>query len=143
MTVRLLDVNLLIALVDPSHVFNESSHRWFEMVGKHGWATTPITENGFVRILSSGRYPGIGADASTTLDLLREFCRAGAHQFWADDLSLREIVSPGLAFTSVQIADAYLLGIAVQRNAKFATLDSRVPSHLVKGGIDALEVVPF
>jgi predicted nucleic acid-binding protein len=39
--IALLDVNVLIALVDPQHVHHEPSHRWFQAHGCHGWATCP------------------------------------------------------------------------------------------------------
>ena len=34
--IALLDVNVLIALVDPQHVQHEPSHRWFQAHGRHG-----------------------------------------------------------------------------------------------------------
>ena len=48
----LLDVNVLIALIDPAHEFHAPAHFWFQQNRKHGWATCPITENGCLRILS-------------------------------------------------------------------------------------------
>ena len=36
--IALLDVNVLIALIDPRHVHHEPSHRWFEAHGGHGRA---------------------------------------------------------------------------------------------------------
>ena len=43
--IALLDVNVLIALIDPQHVHHERSHRWFQAHGGHGWATCPLTQN--------------------------------------------------------------------------------------------------
>ena len=34
----LLDVNVLIALLDPDHEFHDSAHDWFRGNRKHGWA---------------------------------------------------------------------------------------------------------
>jgi predicted nucleic acid-binding protein len=56
--IALLDVNLLIALFDPAHVHHEAAHGWFARNGKDCWATCPLTENAFVRILSNPAYPG-------------------------------------------------------------------------------------
>ena len=50
MTIYLLDINLLLYLADPMHVHHELSHQWFAKKGRKGWATCPLTENGFVRI---------------------------------------------------------------------------------------------
>lgn len=35
----LLDVNLLIALIDPGHVAHDDAHGWFEVTGNAAWAT--------------------------------------------------------------------------------------------------------
>lgn len=32
----LLDINVLIALIDPAHVDHEAAHRWFEAEGRRG-----------------------------------------------------------------------------------------------------------
>ena len=47
----LLDVNLLIALLDPDQVFHERAHDWWEANRSAGWASCPLTENGVVRIM--------------------------------------------------------------------------------------------
>ena len=54
--VALLDVSLLIALFDRDHVHHEAAHDWFADHHSEGWATCPLSQNGFVR---SFRIPGI------------------------------------------------------------------------------------
>ena len=49
--VHLLDVNVLIALGDPAHDFYRRMVAWFSRDPQRAWATCPITENGFVRII--------------------------------------------------------------------------------------------
>ena len=51
--VRLLDINLLIALAWPSHVHHRQAHAWFAENAPSGWATCPFTQCGFVRISSN------------------------------------------------------------------------------------------
>jgi len=53
----LLDVNVLIALIDPAHVRHDRAHQWFAEVGEQAWATCPLTENGVLRIVGHARYP--------------------------------------------------------------------------------------
>ena len=53
----LLDVNVLIALFDSAHLHHEAAHVWFAGNSARGWRTCPITENGFLRILSHPGYP--------------------------------------------------------------------------------------
>ena len=84
----LLDVNVLIALIDPAHQFHDSSHDWFATKRRRGWATCPITENGCVRILSKPGYPSVGMTVSSVREILVEFCQASDHVFWPDSVSI-------------------------------------------------------
>ena len=142
MTVFLLDVNLLWALSDPMHVHHETAHHWFAEQGRQAWATCPITENGFVRVASHPRYPNRPGDVSVVLAILRRFCAAEGHHFWAEEISVRDILQPGLVITSAQLTDVYLLGLAAHKQAKLATLDQRIPASAVRGGPQALETIP-
>ncbi|HAB15647.1 MAG TPA: VapC toxin family PIN domain ribonuclease, partial [Verrucomicrobiales bacterium] len=49
---HLLDTNVLIALLWPSHAQHERAVKWFTRHRAKGWATCPLTETGFVRIVS-------------------------------------------------------------------------------------------
>ena len=42
----LLDVNVLIALFDETHVHHEAAHDWFADNRAAGWATCAITRTG-------------------------------------------------------------------------------------------------
>lgn len=141
MTVFLLDVNLLLALSDPMHMHHETAHHWFASVGRAAWATCPITENGFVRIASHPRYPNRPGDAPAVLDILRRFCADAGHQFWSDNVSLRDVVLPGASFTHTPITDMYLLALAVAYSGKLATFDQRIPTGIVRDGAAALELI--
>ena len=50
MTRFLLDINVLIALIDPAHVQHDRAHEWFAASGKKAWATSTLTENCLLRI---------------------------------------------------------------------------------------------
>ena len=54
----LLDVNVLLALLDSDHIDHRRAHDWLDEEIGLGWASCPITENGFARIISQPRYPG-------------------------------------------------------------------------------------
>ncbi len=94
MTAYLLDVNLLLALSDPVHVHHEAAHRWFGETGRQAWATSPITENGFLRVASHPNYPNRPGDVPVVLAILRQFCEAEGHHFWSDEISIRDILEP-------------------------------------------------
>jgi len=55
--IYLLDVNILIAMIDPAHVAHDIAHAWFGADGYFGWATCPLTENS-----ASGSAPLTGPD---------------------------------------------------------------------------------
>jgi uncharacterized protein len=54
----LLDVNVLIALLDSDHSLHTPATSWFKSNSHQGWASCPITQNGCVRVMSNGGYPG-------------------------------------------------------------------------------------
>jgi len=142
MTTYLLDVNLLLALSDPMHVHHDAAHRWFGETGRQAWATSPLTENGFVRIASHPNYPNRPGDVPVMLAILRQFCESDGHQFWSDDISLRDVLEPNVIVTHAQITDVYLLALAAHKGGKLATLDQRLPVSAVRGGGEALEFIP-
>lgn len=143
-TVALLDVNVLVALFDPDHVHHEAAHDWFAEEGKAGWATCPVTESGFVRVLSSPQYRGIVTRAADLADRLRRFCTAGGHVFWCDEVSLldRSMFDLALVAGPRQLTDVYLLGLACKRGGRLATFDRNIPFQAVRGATStSLDVI--
>ena len=139
---RLLDINLLIALCDPSHVDHQHVAVWFEETGGKAWVSCPITENGFIRILSNPNYPGLTGDVSAATKLLKELQKHKGHEFWTDDYSIADgTVDFSRLAGHKHITDLYLLGLAVRRNGRFSSLDRHIPAELVRGGLEAYEVV--
>ena len=53
----LLDTNLLIALLWPSHERHDLALKWFTRHRAKGWATCPFTQAGFVRIVANPASP--------------------------------------------------------------------------------------
>ncbi|NJM40689.1 MAG: PIN domain-containing protein [Anaerolineae bacterium] len=137
----LLDVNVLLALCDSGHAFSTAAHRWWAKRGSESWATCPITENGFVRIASNPSYPNPSNGADIALMVLNDFCSRDGHIFWADDVSLREILVKGQVLTHTQITDVYLLALAARHGGKLATFDKTISTKYVKESSQALEVI--
>ncbi len=132
----LLDVNVLVALFDPDHVHHELAHDWFESDGRIAWATCPLTENGFVRVLASPAYGGTVRRVTDLLARLRRFCESGGHVFWQDTLSLRDttVFDASMLAGHLQLTDIYLLGLARIHKGRLATFDRSIPIRAVQGG---------
>lgn len=130
----LLDVNVLIALLWPPHESHDRAQRWFAQNARHGWATCAITQAGFVRIVANPAFSRRAVSARDAIAVLGGSLQHPAHHFWSEDIGLAE------ALTHVgrqplghqQITDAYLLGLAVQKKGRLATLDAGLPS-LISG----------
>lgn len=145
MSVRLLDVNMLIALAWPSHVHHRKAHAWFAANRSSGWASCPLTQCAFVRVSSNPKIIPEAVMPMEALALLKEMVSLEDHVFWPDDVPFyREPVPTELLVGHRQVTDAYLLGLSIRHNGKLVTLDRGVAALLPPGSphLDALEVVP-
>lgn len=120
---------------------HEAAHRWFATVGRAGWATCPLTENGFVRVASHPSYPNRPGDAPVVLALFRQMCAGAGHTFWPDSISARQALPPAAAFTHNQLTDLYLLCLAVAHGGRLATFDRRIAAVVVPGAQGAIELI--
>jgi toxin-antitoxin system PIN domain toxin len=131
----LLDINVMIALLDPDHAFHDRAHAWWE--GNHhlGWASCPLTENGTVRIMSSTGYSReIQFTLGELIEQIRLFSTQTDHAFWQDSVSLRDeaIFAGDLIHSSRQLTDLYLLALAVAHKGRLATFDGKIPLTAVR-----------
>ena len=137
MAVHLLDVNVLIALMDPAHEFHRAATAWFRKHRAEGWATCPTTESGFIRILSNPKYPNISLSPAQGAELLVRLVEANSstHNWWSENLSMRDTAVFALSnLTSYkQITDSALLAVATANAGKLATCDRRIGAAAVRG----------
>jgi toxin-antitoxin system PIN domain toxin len=141
----LLDINVIIALLDPDHTFHDRAHAWWAQNQAEGWASCPITENGVVRIMSNPAYSERAR--FTPADLiarLQTFASQTSHAFWPDDISLRDanIFAPERILGSRQLTDVYLLALATKHGGTFATFDGNIPVAPARSSVaDNLHVI--
>ena len=130
----LFDVNLLLALVQPDHVHFDRAQEWWEGNAQHGWASCPLTQNGFVRIVSQQSYPKPLPTTEAVNRLADQLDRTD-HVFWPDDISIadRTVFDPTGILGPGQITDAYLLALAMKNGGRLATLDRGVSLRAVRG----------
>jgi len=139
----LLDVNVLIALIDPAHMQHDNAHTWFSAHGKRAWATCPLTENGIVRIVGHARYPNSPGTPAAAAELVQTLRGLGGHEFWLDDISLLDPnhIDVTRLLESSQVTDSYLLALASAHGGKLATFDRHLVTNAVISGSKALHLI--
>lgn len=143
MPVALLDVNVLIAMAWPNHVHHGAARRWFEASSSAGWATTPVTELGFVRVSSNKKVIPDAATPGAALGVLRALCGMPGHEFWPDGARLVEPPFPvDRLGTHKQLTDIHLAALAARRKGKLVTFDRGISNALSPGDRAIIELLP-
>lgn len=139
----LLDVNVLIALVDPAHVQHDAVHEWFGRTGSKAFATCPLTENALLRIVGHPKYPNSPGPPSAVVDALTAIRALPGHAFWPDSISLADtdLAEPALLSSHGRVTDNYLLALAKANRGRLATLDQKLATEVVSGGKGALTLI--
>lgn len=143
MTRYLLEVNVLIALIDPGSVHHNAAHDWFGRVGKLAFATCPLTQNGVLRIVGSPGYPNSPGPPAAVAPIMAGLLALPGHEFWPDDVSLQDQSKIRIAslLSAGQVTDSSLLALAVAHHGKLASFDRRLVTNAVHGGANALHLI--
>ena len=143
MSTYLLDVNVLVALVDPGHVHHDAAHDWFGVLGRAAFATCPLTENGLLRIVGHPRYPNSPGTPAAVVALLAGLRELAGHCFWSDSVSLMDSnrVDADRLLSHAQVTDSYLLALAAEQGGQLATFDRKLVTDAVRGGAKALHLI--
>jgi toxin-antitoxin system PIN domain toxin len=120
------DVNVLVALSDPSHIHHLAADNWRQRIGIARFLLCPITEAGLVRLVAN---PSVGGLSMSGANLLLQEIAAlpnVAHLPVAPTwLELVQPLTPRLHGYR-QVTDALLLGLAIRNGAILVTLDRAV-----------------
>lgn len=129
----LLDLNVLIALLDPIHQHYRATQDWFISSGHDHVGLCPITEMGFLRVTTNPAYrpaPRTMEEAIAILQALSGHPRFAhpLHGYWEikdrwTDLTAR---FAGRIKGHQQVTDAYLLGLAIKEDGALVTFDKRI-----------------
>ena len=137
-SVGLVDVNALIALLWKEHPFHESCAEWFAGATKTGWATCPITEAGFVRVLCSPAFTARPPTVHQAIRVLKAATESETnHRFWNDDLPVSVLGArwkPPLGHK--QVTDLYLLSLAAHHKGTLITFDRRIADFSGLGNME-------
>ena len=130
----LLDLNALIAFLDAEHLHKPRIHQWWLQNRTYGWATCPLTQNGFVRVISQPNYSS-PISIGRAFDHLRRNTETNDHVFWPDDISLldEQLIDRFRILGPKQLTDTYLLALAVKHGGRLVTFDRAIPIAAVLG----------
>ena len=145
MKAALLDINILTALLWPTHEHHDVAHRWFGGREDAPWATCSLTQLGFVRIVSNPAFSRDALSPTEALALLGENVAHPAHEFWIDDVQVPAAVKAMNARVQgyKQLTDAYLLALAHRRKGVLATFDRGLRSLAGNEFSASVEIVPI
>jgi len=136
----LLDVNVLMALTWPTHVGHAKATTWFLDSGISGWATSPGTESGFIRLSSNPVVVTEVVTPNNCAGVLESLKNIGDHSFVTDGVGLgRELAKSEVLLTGYrQVSDAHLALVAQANDCIFATLDSGASQLAQRFGTQSL-----
>ena len=100
---------VLTALLDAGHQHHVVCRDWLTTNTAAGWASCPVTQNGYARILSQPAYPN-SVPTTVALAKLPPACSTSHHAFWPDEVSLLDefIVRSDRIHGPRQLTDLYL-----------------------------------
>ena len=140
----LLDVNVLIALSWPEHAHHAAVRRWFTKNSAKGWATCPLVQAGFVRIVANPAFSSRSVSVREAMEGLRVSLEDRAHRFWPDSISLPQaahlLKQPITGHQ--QITDAYLVALAIHNKGKLATMDRGISAIAPEGVVEVIPTLP-
>ncbi len=124
------DVNVLVALVWPNHIHHPAAVNWFAGQRAGGWATCPVTESGFIRVSSNRRVIAEARTVPQSAAAMRALRAVGAHEFWADEVSLAttEVVHLEQVQGFRQVTDVHLLALVRGHAGRLVTFDKGLAS---------------
>lgn len=125
---NLLDVNVLLALLWPTHPDFEVADAWFRANSRAGWATCAITQSGFIRISAQKSFQHSDRTIDAIAQGLEKATTSSSHRFLNIDFPFQMVrkICTGGVVGHRQITDAYLLTLAIKNKAKFISLDAGV-----------------
>jgi len=130
----LFDVSVLVPMWDAEHIHNARALRWWSLNRADGWASCPLTQNGFLRIVSQSSY-SFPISIGEAFGHLQRNTRTDDHVFWPDDISLldEQLIDRNHVLGPKQLTDIYLLGLAVKHSGRLVTLDRKISLAAVRG----------
>lgn len=124
----LLDVNLLVALFYEGHDAHAKVTKWFRNREIKDWVLCPLTESGFVRIVTKPKFANPPVRITDAMEMLRAMSKLHGYRYLTIDSQWIDLVAPfaDRLFGHQQITDSYLLGMAIKHRSILVTLDKAI-----------------
>jgi hypothetical protein len=115
---------------------------WFLENRETPFATSPMTEAGFIRISMNPLIVTEQISLKAALAMLDTYRTRYKHVFWPDSLSVSEALSMVKPLSGHrQITDAYLLALAIMNDGKLASFDKGITAIVPDKFKDRLVIV--
>ncbi|MGO8933801.1 MAG: TA system VapC family ribonuclease toxin [Terracidiphilus sp.] len=121
----LLDVNVLVALTSIEHPQYRNAQRWFDSLADQEWGICPLTEAGYVRVVTNPASGPIIRTFFQAAAILHDLARRPGCRYWPISGSWTLLTASFAARITghQQITDAYLLGLAIKEDGVLVTFD--------------------
>lgn len=97
--------------------------------------------------MSQARYPSGRRSPDQVIERLRMLTAAhpATYEFWPDEISLTDesLFRSGFITGSLNVTDAYLLGLAAKHGAKLVSFDRSLPWQAIRNGTAKLIETPL
>jgi|SRR5580765_7858518 len=128
----LLDINVLLALSLSRHQYHLAATEWFDEADFE-WATTPITESGYIRLAINPQLTGTPISTAQAIQALHELREAVGHRFVVDATTLADpIIDLGSMVGTKQVTDYHLVNLAARNDMRLATFDGSLLRSLAQ-----------
>ncbi len=135
------DVNVLVALHLAGHQHHAAAHAWFETAV--GFATTPITEAGLVRLWLNPAVVGEERGGEEALTVLAALGADPRWSFLPDDASFRRpLIGVGGLSGHRQVTDLHLANLVAGHGARLVTFDRRLAASLAAADRSHVHLLP-
>lgn len=141
--IALPDVNTLVAAAWPNHIHHHVARRWLLDEASIGWATSPITETGFLRVSMNPAVVKREVRFTDALNLLYRYTSNPDHHEW--DVVPTPGTWPQWLSHRVQgyrqVTDATLIATALYHDGILVTLDSGIATLLTAEYADRVHLL--
>ncbi|MGO1948906.1 MAG: TA system VapC family ribonuclease toxin [Mycobacteriaceae bacterium] len=138
---ELPDVNVLVALMHPNHVDHDNALAWFSAAER--FATTPVTESGFLRLGLNRAVTGVQLGSTDVLGMLGTLRSRPNAVFLPDNSTLSEPLVDLVGLSGHrQVTDLHLVNLAATNNALLVTFDHRIAPTLTTADQSRVRTLP-